>query len=409
MSTSPTVRGWCPGLHTPMEAADGWLVRVRPPLGQLTAAQAGVIADAATRLGNGRIELTSRGNLQLRGFSPDTAPRFACELRTCGLGGEDASERRRAVLVSPLAGLDPACDARTLPIARALDARLAAATHLSALPAKFVMGVDGGGYVPAGAIRADITARAHGGRWHVTCGNARAACAPDAIPGLMIRLAKAFVQVGGTARPLRRRDIGMTLFAQAGIPAEAHDDGPAPPLPPLVGALPEGCYGVTPPLGRMMAADLSQLAQGCASDGTGVLRMGPGRAIVLPGRTTAPDLGGFVTDPHDPRLRIVACIGRQGCACTEADVSADALALAADVPAGLRLHVSGCAKGCANPGRCDITLVADGTGYDLCRDARAADAPLLRGLGVAQVRALLHEGRASADTPQHQNGEKTPA
>ncbi|POF62361.1 precorrin-3B synthase [Novacetimonas maltaceti] len=409
MSAPPTVRGWCPGLHTPMEAADGWLVRVRPPLGQLTAAQAEAIAHATTRLGNGRIELTSRGNLQLRGFSPETAQQFACGLRDCGLGGEDASERRRAVLLSPLAGLDPACDPHTLSIARALDAHLAAAAHLSALPAKFVMGVDGGGYVPAGAIRADITACAKDGHWHVTCGNARSACAPDAVPGLMVRLAEAFVRIGGTIRPLRRRDIGMALFAQAGIPAEPHDDAPAPTFPALVGALPGGCYGVTPPLGRMGAHDLSHLARRCATDGAGIMRMGPGRAIVLPGLAGAPDIAGFVTDPHDPRLRIVACIGRQGCACTVADVGADALALASDVPWGMRLHVSGCPKGCANPGRCDITLVADGTGYGLCRDARAADAPLLRGLDVAQVRTLLHEGRASADTPQHQNGEKTPA
>ena len=410
MTTPPTVRGWCPGLHTPMEAADSWLVRVRPPLGQLTATQADMIARAATHFGNGRIELTSRGNLQLRGLSPETAPHFAQALHACGLGGEDASERRRAILLSPLAGLDPACDSHTLPIARALDAHLATADHLSALPAKFVMGVDGGGYVPTGTIRADITARAHDGKWQVACGDARSDCAPDAVPALMLRLADAFMQVGGNSRPLHHRGIGMAMFAHLGIVARSRDDdGPAPACPTLVGTLPGRCYAVVPPLGRMAAADLSRLARWCASHGAGLLRMTPGRTIILPGQVRAPDVTGFVTDPHDPRLRVVACIGRQGCACTGADVGADALALAPDVPVGVRLHVSGCPKGCANPGRCDLTLVAAATGYDLCRNARAADTPTLRGLDMVGVRALLHEGHASADTPQHQNGEKTPA
>ena len=67
MSTSPLIKGWCPGAWQPMETGDGWLVRVRPPLGQLSKAQMLALCDAAETYGNGLIELTSRANIQLRG------------------------------------------------------------------------------------------------------------------------------------------------------------------------------------------------------------------------------------------------------------------------------------------------------------------------------------------------------
>ncbi|MCP1315363.1 cobalamin biosynthesis protein CobG, partial [Halomonas sp. 707D7] len=39
-----------------MATGDGWLVRVRPPLGELTRAQALALAEAAERFGSGLIE-----------------------------------------------------------------------------------------------------------------------------------------------------------------------------------------------------------------------------------------------------------------------------------------------------------------------------------------------------------------
>jgi precorrin-3B synthase len=77
---------------------------------------------------------------------------------------------------------------------------------------------------------------------------------------------------------------------------------------------------------------------------------------------------GFVTDPGDPRRKIVACAGAPICASGEIAARAIAPALA-DAARGLPdaavIHVSGCAKGCAHPapariaavgrdGRCDV-------------------------------------------------------
>ena len=45
-----------------------------------------------------------------------------------------------------------------------------------------------------------------------------------------------------------------------------------------------------------------------------------------------------------------------------------------------RLHISGCAKGCAHPAAAPLTLVATADGFDLIRDGSARDAPVMRGL-----------------------------
>jgi precorrin-3B synthase len=63
----------CPGLLRLAEAADGYLARVRLPGGLIGAGPMRVLARLASELGDGRVELTSRGNVQLRGLAADAA------------------------------------------------------------------------------------------------------------------------------------------------------------------------------------------------------------------------------------------------------------------------------------------------------------------------------------------------
>ena len=70
MTAAPAIKGWCPTLLSPMESGDGWLARVKPSAGKLTAEAARLIADAARRHGNGHIDLTLRANLQSEGSAP---------------------------------------------------------------------------------------------------------------------------------------------------------------------------------------------------------------------------------------------------------------------------------------------------------------------------------------------------
>ena len=63
----------CPGVLRLAEAADGFLARVRLPGGLASGEQLRVLARLAGELGDGRVELTSRGNVQLRGLAAAAA------------------------------------------------------------------------------------------------------------------------------------------------------------------------------------------------------------------------------------------------------------------------------------------------------------------------------------------------
>src|SRR5262249_20866376 len=75
----------CPGVLRLTEAADGCLARVRLVGGFLTAQGIAALATAAVELGDGRLELTSRGNVQLRGLAADAGVELGARLRAAGL------------------------------------------------------------------------------------------------------------------------------------------------------------------------------------------------------------------------------------------------------------------------------------------------------------------------------------
>jgi len=116
--------------------------------------------------------------------------------------------------------------------------------------------------------------------------------------------------------------------------------------------------------------------------------LGPDRAAPLAERVAAL---GFIVAPDDPRLGVVACPGAPACANAQSDVQADARRFAELLPhlAGIVLHVSGCAKGCARAPPAPLTLVARSGGYDLVVDGRAGDPPAHRGLTTDQAGALV--------------------
>jgi precorrin-3B synthase len=85
---------------------------------------------------------------------------------------------------------------------------------------------------------------------------------------------------------------------------------------------------------------------------------------------------GFITNPRDPRRRIVACPGAPACASGLIATRAIAAELSSHLPASLPLvHVSGCVKGCAHPGPAPLTIVGTSRGCGIVRDGTARDLP----------------------------------
>lgn len=360
MTAAPVIQGWCPGALRPMASGDGLVVRVRPHAGRLSPAQAVGIARAARAHGNGLIDLSARGNVQLRGVTEASHPALIADLAALGLIDRDlASETRRNITVSPFLQGDA--------LALALEEALVDAP---ALPGKFGFVIDTGACrwlaEAAGDIRIE---RAAGGGMMLRADGMPTGRPVDAAeaPALAVRLARWFIEAGGAVGGRGR--MAALIARGARPPADlAGDAAPArAETAPQPGLRAEGAL-VALAFGQMDAAVLEALAAPGFD-----LRLTPWRMVLLEGARTLPRIPGIVTDPADPILKVVACTGAPGCPQALQPTRQLARDLAPLVPAGQLLHVSGCAKGCAHPAPADLTLTATPTGFALTRAGRAGD------------------------------------
>lgn len=342
------IRGWCPSLFQPMDSGDGWLARIRPQRGRLPSPLLRAVADAALRHGNAILDLTNRGNLQVRGLRPETIAPFTAAMAAAGAAAGEGTR----ILISPLA------DGELLALADEIDAALP-----SGLSAKFGILLDGGGALPLTGVALDVTIRRSGQAWRVN---------------------DAPVPRGDIARHVARlsRDLPRVSERGARYPLGAH----------------AGFLLVAPAFGQMRADALAALATLAETHGDGALRPTPWKSFAMAGVApesagtvlAAAERHGFITDPADGRLSIVTCPGAPACARGEIRTHEAAAALAAFRGAADRLlHLSGCAKGCAHPGTAPVTLVGRAGKIDLVRHGKAADSPALRSLSLAEIPTLM--------------------
>jgi precorrin-3B synthase len=367
----------CPGALQTHAAADGGLARVRVPGGALTLEQLGTLAAAARDLGDGALELTSRGNVQLRGLPVGAEGELGERLAAAGLLPSATHETARNVLASVLSGrAGGLLDVR--PWIPDFDRAFCADPALAALPGRFLAAFDDGRGDVAGlgadvallAVDAGTVALLLAG----TDSGVRAA-ADDAV-ALALAATRAFLderaRQGGTAWRLAVLVDGPARIAAA---LGGRRAAPLPvPLPPTAG--PAGpvvqhdgrtALVAVVPLGRLTVEQAERLAEVA----TGELQLTPWRSVVapdLPDASAAEALSaaGLVLDPGSAWLRVTACAGRPGCAKSLADVRADAGAAVAAgaLPAGgARQHWVGCERRCGRPSGEVVDVVATPTGY----------------------------------------------
>lgn len=390
-------RGWCPGALKPMETGDGWLVRIHPPFGALTPDLLRSIAALAAQHGNGLADITARGNLQLRGIRPESHGPLVEALLDAGLVDSDEDDGpHRLVLTSPLAGRDPAERADAL----ALAAAVAEACRGQPLPAKTCIAVDGGG-LPLTVGGMDLVVQAVAANaWLIGLPDGRWV-GPVREPAAMASRLLGLLSTNGE-RPAR---AGAALVAQAlaTLDLRPHAVPPPRPAPPRTGLIAEKGGTVAAcavaPFGRIDAVTMDALALLAARQGAHDIRLTPFRGVALTGLADGAAmlaaLGtlGLIVDPADPRLSVAACPGAPACARGEAPAQADAGRFArlgaARLAAGLTLHVSGCAKGCAHPRAAGLTLVGRAGGYDIVRNGTAGAPPIGRLARVSDFSAFL--------------------
>jgi precorrin-3B synthase len=431
----PRVRGVCPGLSTPMQTGDGLLVRLMPAAPIPLDAMLG-FCEAAGRHGNGAIEVSARGSLQVRGLTADSAPLFASAVAELGIAALEG--------VPVIAGFD-LMGADLLPSRTreegvdtaqvAAELRSAIANAGLALSPKVSVVVDGAGPLHLDALTADVRLRAAEPdpgsrfgvpRFHLGLGGDGASAswlgtvAAADVVAAVIGVLRTIAARGATARAAEiLRTEGGEAFRSAVAIIE-----PAAPPPQRMPAEMIGLHsaldgtaavGIGLAFGQTQAAALGEIICFAAAHGATAVRPAPDRALLLIG-VSAPDALnlsaaaerlGFVVRADDPRRRIVACPGAPACAAglIPARELASGLASALDFigtnsrrdlalgtpspqggeekrvallscrPRGVAIHISGCPKGCAHPMPTALTVVGTPRGCGIVRHGSAHVTP----------------------------------
>ncbi|MBX5042130.1 precorrin-3B synthase [Rhizobium lentis] len=383
-------RGACPALAAPMQTGDGLLVRLRPAGGALSLAQFEALARAAAMHGNGILEITARGNLQIRGLRVETAGPLGGDIDAAGIIVLDGP----AIEISPLHGIDPEETADPAALERALRSTHSGLLASSRLAPKLSIVVDGGGAFGLSALSADIriVAQDHA-HWCVAINGDGRTATPITIgpAGLAIsavgEILSLLVALG---QGRRARDIDPALLL-----ARFPGMGGIRPAPALAGKMPlcglhrladgTSVLGVRPQFGQMTASDLTTLLDCAKVRGATAVRLAPRGFFFLGlGAETWPAIQavaaglGFSAAPGENSEHIAACAGAGACGSAFYETKPLARRIMAAAPilldGSLTLHLSGCAKGCAHAGPA-LTLTGRAGGYDLILNGLAADAP----------------------------------
>ncbi|RKR07530.1 precorrin-3B synthase [Kushneria sinocarnis] len=409
-------RGACPTLHAPMATGDGHLARLPPLPRGLGVAETIVLCEAAERLGNGIIELTRRGNLQLRGLQAEDVGRLPRELAghpghasASVIGSDLLDPRAPAITLDALMACDAGLDDTDRAVAGRLRERLLAA-GVEGLAPKVAVVIDAGGeWAGLDRLSADLRIRlvrdSDGERrgWLGLAGDA------DTVTWLgdigLARLAEgaeALLEAIAACGPRARgRDLlahraPLQLCEVLGLRPAIAWVRPRPPERPVVGADSQQLE-IHWPFGQLEATTLLQLTRAARRCGADTFAPAPGRRWRVAGHGSLDVAAlahrartlGLITDPDDPRLSLESCVGAAGCASGQLmtrTLAADIAAAAAPLCDGsVSLHLSGCTKGCARPNPATLVLTGTPEGVTLGLEARADDSGQLVALAAERL------------------------
>jgi precorrin-3B synthase len=397
---APRVRGICPGLSVPIPTGDGLLVRLRPTAPVPLEAMAG-FCEAARRHGNGTIEVSARGSLQMRGLTPRSAPLFASAVAELGIAAHEG--------VPVIAAFDLLTQVNATDMAGEL--RRAIANARLVLSPKISIVVDGVGPLHLDAVSADVRLRLAAPdqgpgfdlpRFHLGLGGDGASAtwlgsvAQEDVVAAVLGILTIIGAHGRTARAAAvLRAEGVEAFRS--VSAALIEPSPAPPprLPAErigVHSAHDGAVavGIGLAFGHTQAVALAEVVRAAAGHGAQAVWPAPDRALLLtgvsspdaPGLTAAVRELGFVVHAGDPRRRIAACPGAPACGSGLIPARALASALTPILePAfrsarnGVVVHISGCPKGCAHPMPAALTVVGTPDGCGIVHRGSARTAP----------------------------------
>jgi precorrin-3B synthase len=402
---APLRRGVCPGLSAPMQTGDGLLVRLLP-IGTIPLTAFAALCTAARTHGNGIVEITARGSIQVRGLSASSAPRFTAIISALGIAAQDGVP----VLTNPLIGLDPNEIFDAAALASELRRALTGTDLAARLSPKVSVIVDGGD-PGIDALSADVRVRAEPIEGRValqisvggdgTSATPLGAVAPVDAVEAVVCLLEIIATRGRGARardivaaenvlPFQKALASCPGFRQAKEADGGDRSGHVQAEREIIGLqwIRDGSLacGVGFAFGHADATMLEELADAANKAGACGMRTAPARVLMaiglapekLPTFLAAAERLGFIVRADDPRRRVVACAGAPICASAHIATRALAPQVAAAagplLDAGSTIHLSGCAKGCAHPVAAALTAVGTAHGCALIANGTTRDA-----------------------------------
>lgn len=432
------------GLFHVKPAQDSFMLRTRVAGCALKSHQLVGLAEIAEDWGGGYLDLTTRGNTQIREIMPKDTVATLIKLDELGLTAKGSgADNLRNVTASPTSGFDPQEVLDVLPYAKAMHHYILNNRDLYGLPRKFNIAFDSGGRVSVCADTNDIAFYA-----------VRVGAGHSVEPGVYFR-----VQLCGiTGHKQFAKDCGLLIKPSQAVPVAAamirvfieHGDrtnrkkarlkylvdnwGEAKFLEEtqkkLAFELPRfalqhceprgatlqhghiGVYreqadgfnyiGVVIPVGRMMPDQARAIAQLADTYGRGEIRLTAWQNLIIPGirdeaieavKAAVLEIG-FHYKATTVSGGLVACTGNAGCKYAASNTKRHAVQLARFLEAAIELdqpiniHLTGCHHSCAQHYIGDIGLIGAKVKVD---GASVEGYCVVLGGGVDERQAIAHE------------------
>lgn len=354
----------CPGVLRPFAADDGAIVRLRLPGGRTDTTELVDISDLAEEFGAPFVQLTSRGNLQLRGLPEPLPEPFVRTVERLGLLPSATHERVRNIVADPSPELDW--------LVSELDDRLQRDDALATLPGRWLFALSNG-TGPSLDAPYDVAFQQFSptsGR--LLAGRQSRPCSPAEAVSALLGVANRFLTLRDSDAVWNVRDlpsdsplfVGFETFDSA--PTVSRRAAGSGPIGANVVELTE--LGV--PLGFLTPTLVAALVATLGSSARIVVT--PHRSLVLPA-DTSPEaidelIGAGFHCATDPRRRVTACIGAPFCRRTNSPTVGIARTTPAPEADG-RLHIVGCERACGRPSSPHTLVVAPRSANDVA-DAR---------------------------------------
>ena len=399
-----------------------FMMRLRIPNGFTSAAQVRAIAEISRDSGAGFADITTRQQIQLRGFRIDDVPAMWDRLTGLGLGSlQTGMDNIRNVVGCPVAGLTSSELFDASPVVRAFTRMFVGNKDFTNLPRKFNVAItaclENCGHVDAQDLALTPAIRVDGGTerrgFNVAVGGKMGSggprlaspldvfVTPDEAPGVCAGIVEIFRDHGtrgarNKARlaflvddwglPRLRDELQRRLarpLAAAGTDARLRrsTDHLGPTAQKQSGL---SYVGMLVPVGRITVDQLFEVARLADEYGNGDVRITTAQNLIipnvpddrLPALMAEPLLGELEPEPSGLMRGLLSCTGIDYChfALVETKSLAFETArhLAAKLPDSqpLSMHWSGCPAGCGNHATAAIGLV----GKNIRRDGEVVDA-----------------------------------